>query len=89
MERSVTGLRYDALIKQAEGSRPLRPGSKERPEIMVEGSSFNHLTLSRGRVSRPGVEELRHFVLYRRRGDVVEVARSLHDTCNLERHLPE
>ena len=48
---------------------------------MVEGARFNHLSFSRSKVGRPGVKEPRHFVLYRRRGDVLEVARILHDTC--------
>jgi toxin ParE1/3/4 len=86
-------LRYDALIKQALkdiAADPERPGSKERPEIMIEGARTYHLSLSRRRVSRPGVKEPRHFLLYRRRGEgIIEVARILHDGRDLQRHLPE
>jgi toxin ParE1/3/4 len=85
--------RYDALIKQALkdiAADPERPGSMERPEIMIEGARTYHLSLSRRRVSRPGVKEPRHFLLYRLRGEgVIEVARILHDGRDLQRHLPE
>jgi toxin ParE1/3/4 len=85
--------RYRALIKQAVrdvGTDPERPGSKEREEIMIEGARTYHLHFSRSRVSGPGVKEPRHFLLYRRREDgVIEVARILHDGCDLQRHLPE
>ena len=91
-------LRYEALIQQALcdiGTDPERPGSKERPEIMIKGARTWHLELSSARVSGTGGTEARHFVLYRRRDDsVVEVARVLrellsHDGRDLQRHLPE
>ena len=86
-------IRYDALIKQALkdiGAHPERPGSKERPEIMIKGARTYHLESSRSRVSGPGVKAPRHFLLYRRRTDgVIEVARILHDGRDLARHLPE
>ena len=86
-------LRYDALIKQALkdiGADPERPGSKERPEIMIEGARTYHLEFSRTRVIGPSVKEPRHFLLYRRRAHgVIEVARILPDSCDLQRHLPE
>jgi toxin ParE1/3/4 len=86
-------LRYDALIKQALkdiAADPERPGSMERPEIMIEGARTYHLSLSRRRAGRPGVKEPRHFLLYRRRGKgVIEVARILHDGRDLQRQLPE
>jgi toxin ParE1/3/4 len=85
--------RYATLIKQALkdiGSDPERPGSQERPEIMVRGARTYHISLSRSRASGPGVKEPRHFLLYRRRADgVIEVARILHDGRDLGRHLPE
>jgi toxin ParE1/3/4 len=72
-------LRYDILIKQALkdiGADPERPGSKERPEIMVRGARTYHLEFSRNRVSGSKVKEPRHFLLYRHRDDgVIEVAR--------------
>ena len=86
-------LRYDSLIKQALkdiGADPQRPGSKERPEIMVRGARTYHLEFSRNRVSGSKVKKPRHFLLYRRRDDgVIEVARILHDSRDLQRHLPE
>lgn len=86
-------LRYRALIQQAlldlgTDQEPL--GAKERPEILIEGARTYHLAMSRTRVTGPIVKEPRHFFLYRRRQDgVVEVARILHDSQDLDRHLPE
>ena len=86
-------IRYDTLIKQALkdiGADPERPGSKERPEIMVRGARTYHLEFSRNRVSGSRVKAPRHFLLYRRRDDgVIEVARILHDGRDLQRLLPE
>jgi toxin ParE1/3/4 len=85
--------RYRALIKQAVrdiAEDPMRPGSKERPDVMMKGVRTYHLHLSRTRVPVPGVKQPRHFILYRCREDgVVEVARILHDGRDLARHLPE
>lgn len=81
------------LIRQAlldVEADPERPGSKERPEIMIKGARTYHLSLSRSRVSGQPVKEPRHFLLYRRRADgVIEVARVLDDARDLQRHLPE
>ena len=89
----AASLRYKALIRQALSDIQAdheRPGSKERPEIMIEGARTYHLSLSRTRVSGSRVTEPRHFLLYRRREDgVTEVARILHDSRDLARHLPE
>ena len=86
-------LRYDTLIKQALKdieADPERPGSKEWPEIMIQGARTYHLEFSRSRVSGSRVKEPRHLLLYRRREDgVIEVARILHDGRDLQRHLPE
>jgi toxin ParE1/3/4 len=68
---------------------PERPGSNETLEIMIEGARAYHLSFSRSRVSPPRVREPRHFLLYRRCGEVIEVVRILHDARDLERHLPE
>lgn len=85
--------RYKALIKQAIRdieADPDRPGSKERPEMMIQGARTYHLGFSRSRVSGARVKEPRHFLLYRRRDDdVIEVARVIHDGRDLQRHLPE
>ena len=85
-------LRYDTLIKQALkdiGADPERPGSKQRPEIMVRGARTYHLDLSRNRVRGSKVKGPRHFLLYRRRDDgVIEVARILHDGRDQGRIAP-
>ena len=86
-------LRYQALIRQALldiQSDPERPGSKTRPEFLVEGARTYHISLSRDRLSHPRVGDPRHFILYRLRPDgAVEVARILHDSRDIARHLPE
>ena len=86
-------LRYDALIKQALkdiGDDPECPGSKHRPELMIENARTYHLKFSRTRVIGSRVKAPTHFLLYRLREDgVVEVGRILHDHRDLERHLPE
>lgn len=88
----AASLRYQALILQAIrdiGEEPDRPGSTERPELMIDGAKTYDLSFSRGRAGRPGVNKPRHFLLYRRRDDVIEVARLLHDARDLERQIPE
>jgi len=89
----AASLRYSALIRQALldiAAEPERPGSKERPEIPIQGARTYHLEFSRTRVSGSRVKEPRHFLLYRRREDgVIEVARILHDGRDLQRHFPE
>lgn len=70
---------------------PKRPGSKERPEL-AKGARTYHLWFSRDRAqsSLGMVRSPRHFPIYRRGvTDVIEVSRVLHDSCDLERHLPE
>jgi len=85
--------RYRTLLIQVLkdiSDDPLRPGSKERPEIMAQGVRTYHFFFSRDRVTCQPVKEPRHFVLYRRgRNGGVEVARILHDSRDLVRHLPE
>jgi toxin ParE1/3/4 len=86
-------LRYTALIRQALldiAADPQRPGSSGRPEVMADGARTYHISHSRARVSGSRVKEPRHFLLYRCREDgLIEVARILHDSRDLERHLPE
>lgn len=88
----AASLRYQALIRQALldiEADPERPGSKERPDLLVEGARTYHLALSRTRSAGARVKEPRHFLLYRRREDgVIEVARVLHESRDLARHLP-
>lgn len=90
---AAAALRYDALIAQALRDLlvdPMRAGSKDRPEIMAMGARTYHLHFSRDRVAGDRVNEPRHFLLYRiRRDGVIEVARILHDSRDLDRHLPD
>ena len=90
---ATAAARYSSLIKQAVrdvGADPERPGSKKRPEIMIEGARTYHLQFSRSRVVGPRVKEPRHFLLCRCRADgVIEVARIFHESRDLQRHLPE
>jgi toxin ParE1/3/4 len=86
-------VRYRALIRQAlrdiENDHEW-PGSVERPELMVDGARTYHISLSRDRVASGRVKYPRHFVLYRQRPDgAIDVARILHDSCDLDRHIPE
>ncbi len=86
-------LRYDALIKQALkdiAADPERPGSIERPEIMIEGARTYHISFSRTRVTGTRVKRPRHVLLYRLRSEgVIEVFRIFHDSRDLALHLPE
>jgi toxin ParE1/3/4 len=84
--------RYRDLLKQAihdVSADPERPGSQARPDL-ARGIRTHHLHFSRSR-ARSGlgtVGKPRHFLVYRRRQDVVDVVRVLHDARALERHLP-
>lgn len=88
----AASVRYEMLIQQALTDiavDPFRPGSTERPEIMIEGARTYHLEFSRTNVIGRRVKEPRHILLYRHLGDsVIEVARLLHDSRDLKRHLP-
>jgi len=87
-------VRYRDPIKQALrdiASNPERPGSQLRPELANVIRTY-HLLFSRdrARTSLGIVQEPRHFVVYRYRGErVIEILRLLHDARDLERHLPE
>jgi toxin ParE1/3/4 len=86
-------LRYEALILQAFRdlqADPERTGAKQRPEL-AENVFAYHLRHSRDR-ARLGfrtVRTPRHFILYRRQGQAIEILRLLHDARDLERHLSE
>jgi len=68
-----------ALIEIAQEPHNIR--AKRRPEIHPEACTMH--------VARPG-KPARHFVLYRcSHNDVVEIDRLLHDSMDIERHLPE
>jgi toxin ParE1/3/4 len=84
--------RYNALIRQALldiRANPERPGAQYRKEL-AEGVVVYHLRHSRDRPrTRLGtVSNPRHFVIYRLRGQTVEILRLLHDARDLQRHLP-
>lgn len=84
--------RYDALIRQALldiRPNPERPGAQYRKEL-AEGVLVYHLRHSRERArTRLGtVRNPRHFVIYRLRGQAVEILRLLHDAREIQRHLP-
>ena len=87
-------LRYEALLIRAildVATDPQRPGCQSRPELAADALTY-HLLHSRdhvpkvtGRVRKP-----RHFLLVRIAGDgCLEIGRVLHDSMDLDRHLPE
>ena len=75
---------YKELIRQALAeiaTDPNHPPAKYRPEIHADARTF-HLA-RRGRRAR-------HLFLYRVIGnEFVDIARLLHDSMEIERHLPE
>lgn len=81
---------YNALLRQAFKdirADPIRPGSKERPEIGAHVRSY-HIALSRGRAGST-VKSPRHLVLYfLPKADEIVVSRVLHDARDLARHVP-
>ena len=84
-------VRYRALLIQALRdieANPQRAGSKARPEL-AEAARTYHLAFSRSHVEGPSVKAPRHFVLYRMGPAGLEIARILHDSRDLERHLPD
>ena len=86
--------RYESLLLQALRDieiDPERPGSKERPEL-GKGAHTYHLQFSRerARIDIGVVQSPRHFLLYRRTDErTIKVARILHDSRDLQRHIPE
>lgn len=87
-------LRYEALLVQAildVASTPRRPGCRPRPELAAGAltchllNSRDHVPKAKGRVRKP-----RHFLLARLAADgALEIGRVLHDSMDLERHLPD
>jgi toxin ParE1/3/4 len=86
--------RYQALLVQSIMdivADQLVAGSVSRPEIGDRVRTY-HLSYSRHRVSATSgtVKHPRHFLLYRTADtDTVEIGRILHDSMDLDRHLPE
>ena len=82
--------RYRTLLIQALRdleADPTRPGSKARPELAEDARTY-HLSFSRSSLQGKSVKAPRHFILYRIRPAGLEAARILHDSRDLERHLP-
>ncbi len=82
--------RYRALLIQTLRdleADPLRLGSRTRPELVNSARTY-HIALSRTNVEGQRVKEPRHFILYRIGSAGIEVARILHDSRDLARHLP-
>jgi len=86
--------RYASLISTAIeqiAENPERAGSSARPEIAEHCRTY-HLFFSRKTAGRAGgrIRQPRHFLLYRvTEGNIVEIGRVLHDSMDLQPHLPE
>jgi toxin ParE1/3/4 len=80
--------RYEALITAAirDAARGDEVGRALRPEL-GDGVFSWHLALSRTRSAGGSVHRPRHFLICRREGDILVVARVLHDAMELRRHL--
>jgi len=80
--------RYRTLLSAAlrEIARnPNCPGSRARPEIAKNVRTYHLRCHHGGKVRNP-----RHFLLYRcLPGRIVEVGRILHESMDIETHLPE
>lgn len=90
---SQTRKRYAGLIEAAIAEIAANPecaGSATRPEIADNCRTF-HLFHARKKAGRPGarIRRPRHFLLFRVTDDVVELGRVLHDSMDLDQHLPE
>ena len=85
--------RYAKLIATAieqVAENPERAGSCARPEIADHCRTY-HLFFSRKSAGRAGdrIRHPRHFLLYRvSESGVVEIGRVLHDSMELQGHLP-
>jgi toxin ParE1/3/4 len=71
-------------------ANPDLAGTTQRPEIAAHCRTY-HLFHSRKKAGRRGniIRKPRHLLLYRvTEAGVVEIARVLHDSMDLKRHLP-
>jgi toxin ParE1/3/4 len=87
---SAAADRYEVLIAQAladVGENPYRPGAKHRQELL-SGVYTYHLASSRDHVPENRVKSPRHFLVYRVITDRIEILRVLHDSRDLDRHIP-
>ncbi len=86
--------RYERLIKtgvEEVAADPEIAQSEPRPEIAKNCRTY-HLVHCRQKAGARGdrIREPRHFLLYRvTSAGVVEIGRVLHDSMDLERHLPQ
>jgi toxin ParE1/3/4 len=86
--------RYEALLVAALrdiAADPGRQGSVARPELGADVRSY-HLRHSRKHARTPLglVRQPRHLLLYRlQRPNLIGIGRVLHDTMEIERHLPD
>lgn len=81
--------RYEALIVTAirdAASRTDEIGHAPRPEL-GDGVFSWHLSQSRAHMSGRSVRRPRHFLICRRDGDALVIARVLHDAMDLRRHV--
>ncbi len=89
-----TDKRYIALIETAiddVAADPELPGSATRT-VIGEHCRTYHLQCSRKRAAKVGarVRRPRHFLLYRAiYAETVEIGRILHESVDLEKHLPD
>ncbi len=84
-------MRYAELVIQALRdleADPHRPNARHLPGLQP-GLFTYHLANSRDRVAGDRVKTPRHFLLYRRYDDILDVVRILHDSCDLAQHLPD
>ena len=67
-----------------------RPGVRLRPELAA-GACTYHVRMSRNHLPAPlRVKKPRHFILFRvAQSGTLEVARILHDSMELSKHLPD
>jgi toxin ParE1/3/4 len=90
----LTLKRYGMLIATAIeqfAANPELAGSIQRPEI-AENCRTYHLHHGRKQAGRPGerIRQPRHFLLYRvTEAYTVEIGRVLHESMELQVHLPE
>jgi toxin ParE1/3/4 len=91
---SQTLKRYGKLIATAieqVAANPELAGSSRRPEITGPCRTY-HLFFSRKSAGRPRdrIRQPRHFLLYRvSESNIVEIGRVLHDSMELQAHLPD
>lgn len=85
--------RYEHLLTVALerlAENPLRPGSIARPEFGKSLRTY-HLRFSRqeARIAEGTVQRPRHLIVYRiLNAQQIEIVRLLHDSMELDRHLP-